>query len=237
MSGQSPASGGDIVELFLTLERAGPGDAASLRWALGLAGTPPHARVLDAGCGTGADLPVLIAALPRAQITAIDTAAPFIDRVRARFPTVTARVADMANPPPGLYDLIWSAGAVYTIGLAPALAAWTPHLKRGGRVAFTELCWRVPEPPAEARAFWQSQGLGLRTADDLAAVVAAAGWRVLGARWLGPAGWAAYYQPLAERLESFHGDPALSADLRAEIDLWHAHGTSFDYRLIVAEPA
>ncbi len=236
MNGQGAASGGDIVDLFLPLHRAGPGDADSLRWALDVAGTPPDAQVLDAGCGTGADLPALIAALPLGQITAIDTAAPFIERVGSRFPTVTAHVADMANPPPGPYDLIWSAGAVYQIGVEAALPAWAPYLKPGGRVAFSDLCWRAADPPAAARAFWRAEGLSLGTADDLAAAVAAAGWRVLGARWLGQGGWAAYYDPLERRLDGFRGDPALIAGFRAEIALWRAHGASYDYRLIVAEP-
>ena len=57
-----------IIDLFLTLERAGPGDAESLRWALDVAQTPADARVLDAGCGIGADTGTLIAAVPRGRV-------------------------------------------------------------------------------------------------------------------------------------------------------------------------
>ena len=227
---------GDIADLFTPLDRAGPGDAVSLRWALGMAGTRPGARVLDAGCGTGADLPTLIAALPGARITAIDTEPRFIERVRARFPKVRALVADMADAQDGPYDLIWSAGAVYRIGIEAALDAWAGHLALGGRVAFSDLCWRVSDPPQAARAYWAAEGLALGNAGALAAQVQKAGWRILGARWLGQGGWAAYYEPLAARLKSFQGDAALIAGFRAEIALWHAHGESYDYRLIVTEP-
>jgi len=227
----------DIFALFAPLDRAGPGDAASLRWALQTAGTRPDARVLDAGCGTGADLPALIAAVPQGRVVAVDTAAPFIERVRARYPGVAAHLADMANPPGGPFDLIWSAGAVYNLGVAAALRAWAEHLAPGGCVAFSELCWRVPEPPRNARDFWAAEGLALLEAEGLEAQVIAAGWRVLGARWLGRAGWAAYYEPLAARLAGFDGDPALIAGFRAEIALWHAQGASYDYRVIVAAPA
>ena len=227
----------DIFGLFAPLERAGPGDAASLRWALKTAGMRPDARVLDAGCGTGADLPALIAAVPQGRVVAVDTAAPFIERVRARYPGVQAHVADMANPPGGPFDLIWSAGAVYNIGVAVALRAWAEHLAPGGRVAFSDLCWRVAEPPRAARDFWAGEGLALPDAEGLEAQVEAAGWQVLGARWLGRAGWAAYYEPLAARLADFAGDSALIEGFRAEIALWQAHGASYDYRLIVAAPA
>jgi len=227
----------DIFALFAPLERAGPGDAESLRWALGVAGTSPEAAVLDAGCGTGADLPALLAAVPRGRVVAVDTAASFIDRVRARFPTVEAHVADMTEPPGGPFDLIWSAGAVYNLGVGRALCAWADHLAPGGRVAFSDLCWRQPAPPEPARAFWAAEGLDLPHAEGLALQVAKAGWQVLGARWLGREGWAAYYAPLEARLASFAGDPDLIAGFRAEIALWRAHGDSYDYRLVVAAPA
>jgi len=227
----------DIFALFAPLERAGPGDAQSLRWALDRAGTGPEARVLDAGCGTGADLPALMAAVPQGSVVALDTAAPFIARVRARFPSVEAHVADMADPPGGPFDLIWSAGAVYHLGVGAALSAWAGHLAPNGRVAFSDLCWRVPQPPQQAIDFWAAEGLNLPDAEGLEAQVASAGWRVLGSRWLGRAGWAAYYAPLEARLAEFTGDPALIAGFRAEIALWRTHGTSYDYRLIVAAPS
>jgi len=227
----------DIFALFTPLDRAGPGDAASLRWALEVAGTRADARVLDAGCGTGADLPALLAAVPQGSVVAVDTGAPFIERVRARFAGVEAHVADMTNPPGGPFDLIWSAGAVYNLGVAAALKAWAGHLAPGGAVAFSDLCWRVAEPPDEARDFWAREGLNLPDAAGLEAQVTGAGWRVLGTRWLGHAGWAAYYEPLAARLVEFAGDAAMIDALRAEIALWRSHGASYDYRLIVAAPA
>lgn len=227
----------DILTLFAPLDRAGPGDDASLRWALETAGTRTDARVLDAGCGMGADLPALLAAVPQGRVVAIDTAAPFIERVRARFAGVEAHVADMVNPPGGPFDLIWSAGAVYHLGIGAALRAWAGHLAPGGRVAFSDLCWRVAEPPREARDLWAAEGLDMTDANGLEARVAEAGWRVLGARWLGREGWAAYYEPLDQRLAEFTGDPMLIEGFRAEIALWRAHGESYGYRLIVAAPA
>lgn len=224
-----------LVDLFLTLDRCGPGDADSLRWALGVAGTRPDAAVLDAGCGMGADLPALLAAVPQGRVVAVDTAAPFIARVRARVPQVRAEVADMADPPGGPFDLIWSAGAVYNLGVGPALAAWRGHLAAGGRVAFSDLCWTGQARPRAVADFFAAEGVALVDAPALEAQVAAAGWRVLGAMWLPPSAWAAYYQPVEGALGACP-DPDVVAGFRAEIALWRRFGGSYGYRLMVCAP-
>ncbi|WP_417627125.1 class I SAM-dependent methyltransferase [Pararhodobacter aggregans] len=225
-----------LVDLFLRLDRAGPGNAESLRWALGVARTPADARVLDAGCGTGADTGTLLAAVPGGTVTALDAAADFVASVATRYPAVTALQGDMAEPPAGPWDLIWSAGAVYNLGVGRALEAWRGVLAPGGRVAFSDLRWTTPTPPKEAAAFWQAGGVTLTDAAGLEVEVRAAGWRVLGARWVGRAGWARYYDPLDVALAE-EPDSELTRALKAEIALWKRWGDSYDYRLLVVEPA
>lgn len=221
--------------LFDGLERAGPEDAESLGWALAEAGVPERAAILDAGCGLGADLGALRALRPGARIVAIDLMEGFIARVRAAHPGVEARCADMTDPPGGPFDFIWSAGSAYMPGVAACLSAWRGHLRPGGAVAFSDLCWRVPAPAAEARAFWAAEGLEMRDAAGLEAVVAGAGYRVIAARWLARGAWAAYYDPVARRLAALPEDDMTRA-FAAEIALWRAHGDDYGYRLIVARP-
>lgn len=223
---------GAIHDLFAGLDRAGPGDRQSLEWALARAGLRPGARVLDAGCGTGADTGALLAA--GARVTALDAAPAFIARLAERVPGAEAVVGDLRAPPRGPWDLIWSAGAVYTVGIAEALGAWRPLLAPGGRVAFSDLRWTTDTPPEGARAFWRAAGVTFGTAEALEAELAALGWRVLGARWVGRAGWQAYYAPLEAALPE---TGALAEALRAEIGAWRDWGDSYDYRLVVVEPA
>jgi len=226
-----------LIDLFKDLDRLGPGNAESLRWVLDQAQTPADARVLDAGCGTGADLGVLLSRVPDGQVTALDSAAPFIDRVRRRFPRVDAVVGDMREPPGGPYDLIWAAGAIYTVGVGPALAAWRGHLRDGGRIAFSDLRLRIENPPRQVVDFFAAEGGTLSGAAALESEVRSAGYRVLGARWLGTAGWASYFGPLEAHLDSADADPGLIEQIRREISLWRTHGVAYGYRIVVCEPA
>lgn len=223
------------------LPREAPGDAESLAWALDLAGTPARGRILDAGCGAGPDLAVLSDLRPGAALVGMDLHAPFIDRVRAELPQVTAVVGDMLAPE-GRFDLIWSAGAAYGPGVRAALAAWRDHLAPGGAVAFSDCLWRSPRPAPAARAFWDRDYPGMCDLPAHLARVEAAGYRVRGARWLGEAAWQAYYGPLSARITTLRGgaDAEMTAVLdatQAEIDLWQAHGGDYGYYLTVAVPA
>lgn len=220
-----------IYDLFLRLDRAGPGDAASL--ARAVVGLPPGARVLDAGCGVGADTGALLAR--GFTVTALEASEVFVTEVARRHPGARAVLGDMRAPPGGPYDLIWSAGAVYNVGVTAALAAWRGALAPGGRVAFSDLCKRVEVLPQACAAYWATEGLTLRDAATLEAEVAAAGWRVLAADWVSAQGWAAYYEPLEAALAGCP-DADLVAAFRAEIANWREYGDTFGYRMIVCAP-
>jgi len=225
-----------LLRVFEGLTRCAPGDAAML--APVVAGLPLDSVVLDAGCGRGADLPVLLAAVPRGRVVAVDLAAPFIAEVRATHPEVEAHVCDMLAPPGGPFDLIWAGGSAYGPGGAACLEAWRGGLRPGGRVALTELCWRVPDPPRAARDFWAGEYPAMGDAADLDRVIARSGYRQVHAGWLPDTAWAAYYGPLAARLDALAGDPdpamqAAILGLRREIAIWREHGASFGYRLVV----
>lgn len=227
------------------LPREGPGDRESLDRALGLAGTPRDGRICDAGCGPGADVPALLAHVPAGHVHAVDLHAPFIARVRAAHAgdaRVTAEVADMARLT-GPYDLIWSAGAAYHLGVAEALAGWRGALAPGGRIAFSELCWAGAARPEAAARFFAEEYPPMTDVDGVLGQIAAAGFRCLGQRFLSRAGWAAYYGPLEARLDALagraEGDAELAAAVamhRDEVAVWRAHGDSFGYLVCVAAP-
>lgn len=223
------------------LEREGPGSAEDVAWAAALAGVHRNARMLDAGCGAGADVPALLAAAPEGHVVAVDAHEPFVERVRAAHagdPRVVARAGDMLEPE-GPFDLIWSAGAVYFRGIATALAGWREALAPGGAVAFSEPCFFVDTPSEGARAFWDGHETLFEA--ELACAVEDAGYRTLGARRLSDEAWEAYYGPLDARVALLRpgADAALSAALdqsETEAAGWRAHRRETGYLLTVAVP-
>lgn len=234
----------DDTHAFFTihrnLPREGPGDRASLGRMLHLARLRPDAEICDAGCGPGADIPALLAHAPQGRIDAVDLHTPYIGHLRARYAQdarVTAHRADM-RALPGRYDLIWAAGAVYTIGIGPALASFRRALKPGGKVAFSHLSWLTDERPPEAVVFWAEEYPQMqdRAADRDA--IAATGAHIIAAEVLPNAAWEAYYGPLQNRLDVLEAqaddDAALAGQIAAhrhEIAVWRGAGGAFGYIL------
>ena len=225
--------------LHSDLPREGPGEPADVAWALDVTDTPDGARILDAGCGPGADLLTFSEMRPRARLTGIEAHVPFAEAARARLGSgVEVRVGDMRDAR-GPWDLIWCAGALYFLGIGAALSAWRGTLAPGGAVAFTEPFTAPGAAPGSA-AIWE----GYPAADEagIAARVRHAGWRVIGARRLGPAAWEAYLGPLEARIAALRpgADAALTAALDAaerEAALWRADPGGIGYAQLAVRPA
>lgn len=199
------------------LPREGPGTEDDVAWAAGVAGLGASARICDAGSGPGGDIAALLDAAPAAQVTAIDAHAPFVEAIRTRWgrdSRVTAKVGDMAEIT-GPFDFIWSAGAVYFLGVTEALRHWRGALAPGGAVAFSEPCWFVERPSETARAFW-GEYTGVTDAAGIDARVRAAGFETRATRPVSDAGWDAYFGPIEARVAALR--PGADADLTAVLD-------------------
>lgn len=231
--------------LHKDLPREGPGLALDVDWALELARIAPDAVLCDAGAGPGGDLAALLAHVPQGRVLAVDTHAPFVATIRARFatePRVSARVcdmADLADQPEAPFDLIWCAGALYFLGTEVGLRCFAPALKPGGVVAFSAPCFFTPDPSEDARAFWAGEEAQIVHADVLCRQVRAAGYSILSLRPLSDAAWDAYFEPLKVRIDSLRAtaDTALGAVLDgalAEADHWSRVRDETGYLLIVA---
>ena len=238
-----------FFELFSGLPRQGPGSAVSTRRALGLVpDVGSRTRVLDIGCGTGAQTLVL-AHSSQSRIVAVDNHPPFIDALNreARRLGVAhrleARVADMRSLDfaDGSFDLIWCEGAIYNVGVEAGLRDWRRLLRPDGHIALTEVCWRETKPPAACAAFWNREYPAIRDTSALLEAVEACGYAIVGHFPLpASAWWDDYYRPLQDNVTAFrmrhHDEPdaqELADQCQHEIDIWHAYSEFYGYEFLV----
>ncbi len=118
-------------------------------------------RVLDAGCGEGADLSRLQARFPEAKIVALDASHAMLREVKNPEKTAGRVCANFAELPfmPGSFDMLWSNLSLHWhLGPLSVFAAWKRVLNKDGMLMFS--CFG-PETlfPLKA-AFQQVDGYG-----------------------------------------------------------------------------
>ena len=233
-----------LMKLFLGLQRKGPGsDEATLRALDMCRPLPPEPVVLDLGCGSGASTLVLAKALG-VPVRAIDFCGEYVDELRARAAEaglshlVNAEVGDFAqlDVPKASADLLWSEAAIYNLGWAEGLAAWSPLVRPGGHLVLSEATWLVENPPEEVRARWSEWYPGMGSVESNSRAAREAGLEVVGTFALPGATWRDFYAPLLERCEELAPEAERDAGLRAlidetrvEADLYERYGDSYGY--------
>lgn len=239
-----------FFELHRDLPREGPGDDESTLRALAMCTElPAKPDILDVGCGPGMQT-IALARATEGTITAVDFHEPFLDQVRERAEAAGVRDriqvmrADMTDLPFGQdsFDLIWSEGAIYIMGVSEALEAWNAFLRPCGYLVFSEATWLVPDPPAEVRDFWAAEYPGMRDVEGNLERIRAAGYEVIGHFTLPAESWWPEYQtPLEEKIpalrQKYAGDEAslhvLDETLR-EHGFRRDHPDSYGYEFYVA---
>lgn len=218
-----------ICDYFSNVERQGPGSDESTLLALDI--IQRHARkeildIADFGCGTGSAT-LLLAKHTDAYITPLDLSPEFIDKLRERAEAqeldewMTPFVGDMAELPfaEGVFDVIWSEGAIYNIGFEKGLKEWRRHLKDDGFVAVTELSWLTDERPAEIERFWSETYPGMDTVAHKVEQMQRCGYRPIAAFTLPEDCWTTnYYLPQCKAQEDFMKRHPGDADARMLVD-------------------
>jgi len=239
-----------FFEIFESVARGGPGDPGSARRALAMmADLPARPRVLDLGCGPGGGSAIL-ADLTGGRVTALDLHAPFVmqQAAAAGAAGLSRRLdpvcADMRAAPftTEVFDLVWSEGALYSVGFAEGLKVCLRLATPGGYVAVSEAVWTVPEPPDEVFRWWTAQYADIASIAEKAAIVSAAGLDIVGHFTLPrEAWWEHCYVPIRERVDAFRqawaGDPIgldVIAEFDAEIAMFERWGHTYGYEFFVA---
>ncbi len=244
----------EVMEVFFDVQsdlpRQGPGDSDSTRRALALCNPLPSApRVLDIGCGPGAQTLVLAEELRDASITAIDNHEPYLEELqsRAAVAEVSERVAaekmsmEELRFSPETFDLIWAEGSAYIMGFTKAVSAWRPLLKQGGFLALTELVWLTEDKPVEAVEFFRQEYPVMMGGAGIVEGMRAVGYELIDNFTLpDSAWWDAYYTPLLARLPAleskYAGDTtglSVIASAREEVEIRRRFASSYGYEFFV----
>ena len=170
---------------------------------------PPEPRILDLGCGSGGQT-LTLAGLTKGSILAVDTYAPFVEELRQRLAErgldrrVTPQVGDMTALvlPPESFDLVWCEGAIYNAGFERGLGIIHGLLGAQGLAVVSEAAWLRPlaEVPRDVLEFWTAPYPAMTNVEKNLAMAGKAGFEVLDHFTLPAEGWAAYIDPVEQRM-------------------------------------
>jgi SAM-dependent methyltransferase len=235
-----------LIDLHTEGPRQGPGGDYETRLAVALSGLKGQAdlTIADIGCGTGASTLVLASELD-AYITAVDLFPEFLRKLEEAAEhagladRITVLSASMQALPfaEAAYDAIWSEGAIYNMGFAAGVEAWSKHLKPGGILAVSELTWLTDQRPGELQAHWQKEYPEVDTAAGKMAVLERLGFSLIGYFPLPVRCWLDnYYRPMQRRFADFLDRHENSQAARAivlaeenEIALYERHRAFVSY--------
>lgn len=236
-----------FYEAFDGLDRLAPGSEASTLRALDrVKALLEPQRILDVGCGAGAQTMVLARNIV-ADIVAVDTHATYLAALTSkagaaglasRVHTIEASMFELNEKFSGLsFDVLWTEGSIYVIGFDRGLAEWRGLLREGGVLACTELSWLTESPGEAARGFWGEGYPAMRGVAANVAAAKAAGYECVDHFVLPASDWLdSYYGPLEQRLAllrvTYAGDGAAGGVLdtiQAEIDLYRRAGNEYGY--------
>jgi len=151
-----------IWEYFIEFERQGPGSPETTIKALSFVDNlSDQSKIADLGCGTGGQT-ITLAQNTKGIITALDLFPGAIEKLmliagkHGLQNRIKGIVGSMDNLPFQNYelDLIWSEGAIDSVGFEKGLNYWRNYLKEGGYFAVTNLTWFTDERPSELEKYY-----------------------------------------------------------------------------------
>jgi len=234
-----------FYRIFESLPRQGPGNAESARKAfLSLGELSPQPRILDIGCGSGAQT-LELARLCSCDIIAMDQHQPFLDILQQKAVSeglerkIHVASGDMfsLNLAKKSFDLIWSEGAIYIIGFEQGLREWKEFLTPKGYMAVTDISWLKNDPPKEIRDYWAQEYPGIMTDEEHLSLIESCGYRLM-EHFILPesAWWDDFYTPMESRIKELWKQYAGNEEaqkildsLHEEIDLYRNYSDCYGY--------
>jgi len=189
-----------FFEVYGDLPQAGPGNnIITARAYKMISNLPLEPKILDIGCGPGRQT-LELARISGGKIIALDNHQPFLNKIK--HPNVETLNQDMNKMtlPKDSFDLIWSEGALYSMGFENALKKCLGFLKKGGYLAASELVLLTDNPSKDAQAF-AAEYAGIKNVPDNLELFHQNGYQVVGHFTLPIEAWLVdYYEPLQKKI-------------------------------------
>jgi len=234
----------DFMRVYETLEYWGPGSELDTQKALSrITGTPSN--ILELGCGKGLATKVL-AEYSEAHITAVDNEQSALDRLTQRFQqlgishrlnTVNASMTELPFEN-DRFDLIWSEGSAYIMGVENALVQWKRFLSEQGYLVLSDMIWHTNTPSEPVIDFWQQEYPDMQSVPTRIEQMEKAGYRVIEHFQMSEQAWSNYYVPLRARVSELKPEmPSSSAlhDIQHEVDICSNFSHEFGYHIFILQ--
>jgi len=234
-----------LIETHIGLERQGPGSPEMVIKALSfIDDLNKISNVVDFACGTGGQT-IVLAQNISGKITGVDICPNFIDTLKdnAKKLNLQDRVdgivgsMDSISLPKEEFDLIWSEGAIDSIGFEKGITYWNGFLKKNGYIAVTCPTWLTIERPAELEKFWSDAGCELDTVGNNISIMEKSGYSFIAAFKLPEECWTDNYLLPREAankalLEKYPGNETVEAfikDSKYEFELFSKYKQYYGY--------
>ncbi len=239
-----------ISKMFEELPRQGPGSDESTAHAYSQIPTiPKGGKILDIGCGSGMQTLTLARLYPDCMITAVDVHQPFLDdlELRAKNAGFDGRIVphrasmDNLSFEKASFDIIWSEGSAFIMGLSPALRYWKNFLKPDGCLVVSDCTWFTDSASEECKEFMGASCPDMKSEPDTEEVIRDAGYSIISTFRLPDSGWwDHYYSPLTERIPFLKETHAKNSDaqmiirgLEKEMEIHRKYSNEYGYTFFV----
>jgi ubiquinone/menaquinone biosynthesis C-methylase UbiE len=241
-----------LYELFSDMPRQGPGSNKYTRKAYHLIQSlPPQPHILDVGCGAGMQT-LELARISNGKVTAVDNYRPFLDELRKhakskgldeKIETVNGSMFELPLAK-NSFDIIWSEGAIYTIGFEKGLCEWKPLIKCGAYLVASELTWVRPNMPNEVCTYLEGEYSAIKDIEGNREIIRQADYNEVGSFVLPKSGWwDDFYRPLQRHLNLLkpkyignHEATTALDTIQLEIDMYEKYSRYYSYVFYLMQP-
>lgn len=234
----------EMMEFFFKIHngdfRGGPGSDLSTERAYNIAKEflGKNISILDIGAGSGFQTKVL-KSLVDGNITAIDRSEIYLEKIKKEVgvKTVNCSMDSLDSSfSHNTFDLIWSEGAIYIMGLENGLRHWKHFLKQGGIIGFSHISWIQDNPPKEVLEYWEAEYPQIATLDENKEIIDEAGYEIKDYFILPSTDWMTnYYDHMSDRLKELEKGELCEKEKMVidihweEIEMYKEYGDYYGY--------